>query len=304
MTSENIHIPAVDTLLIEFAEYHNIMFTPLVERESSAIQWAIRTKLEIDKNLRDCIDDLNQFDPLWALLRCMLDRTFEYVQGAIVAYVTGSPSASEVISRTAIESAINSMLIIRDDRNGSRFTEYLAHYFIKEKEEINKWLKAVKNVPDHDKLIHQTKATQKEDTLIALEKIVNNALLEIGLHTTEEITHKRINIKDKFVELGLEIDYYTVYAALCSQTHSDAEDLMNYFVFTALGDQELINKVAIETVNFSRLMMYYAVKYYIMASGCYAIRFDLKNALEIATEGRNNISNIMEKIANNITSLS
>jgi hypothetical protein len=36
----------------------------------------------------------------------------------------------------------------------------------------------------------------------------------------------------------------------------------------------------------------------------YAIRFDLKNALEIITEGRDNISNIMQKIANNITSLS
>ncbi|MBJ7297315.1 MAG: hypothetical protein JHC73_13580 [Dolichospermum sp.] len=304
MTSENIHIPDVDTLLIEFAEYHNIIFTPLVERESSAIQWTIRTKLEIDKNLRDCIDDLNQFDLLWPLLRSMLDRTFEYVQGAIVAYVTGSPAASEVISRTAIESAINSMLIIRDDRNGSRFTEYLAHYFIKEKEEINKWLKAVKNIPDDDKLIHQTEAIQKEDTLIVLEKIINKALLEMGLPTTEKITNKRINIKDKFDKLGLEIDYYTVYAALCSQTHSDAEDLLNYFVFTAFGDQELINKVAIETVNFSRLMMYFAVKYYIMASGYYAIRFDLKNALEIITEGRDNISNIMQKIANNITSLS
>ncbi|MFN6200432.1 MAG: hypothetical protein ACLBM7_13075 [Dolichospermum sp.] len=69
MTSENIHIPDVDTLLIEFAEYHNIIFTPLVERESSAIQWSIRTKLEIDKNLRDCADHLNQFDLYMAIIK-------------------------------------------------------------------------------------------------------------------------------------------------------------------------------------------------------------------------------------------
>ncbi|BAY74427.1 hypothetical protein NIES25_08400 [Nostoc linckia NIES-25] len=302
MSAEHTYIIDADRLEVEFAERHSIILTPLVQRESDAIYWTGRTKLEIDTGLPDHVDELNQVDPIWSLLLCMLERTFAYVQGAIVAYVTGSTAASEVISRTAIESAINLMFILVDNRDGNRLTEYLAHYFNKEKEEIKAWLKLTDNMTDSAKQIHLNKAVQKRDTLIALEKYINNTLLEISLPTTDKVVKERIAIRKKFQLLGLEIDYQTVYAALCSQTHSDAEDLLNYFVFASLGDQKLLDKIALETINFSRLMMYFAVNYYIMAAGSYAIRFGLVNVLERLNEGRDTISQIMEKIANNLHS--
>ncbi|MDZ8187199.1 MAG: DUF5677 domain-containing protein [Nostoc sp. ChiSLP02] len=291
-----------DKLQAEFTERHNILVTPLVQRESDAIYWTTRTKLEIDTALSNHADELNQVDPIWSLLLCMLERTFEYVQGAIVAYVTGSTAASEVISRTAIESAINLMFILIDNRNGSRFTEYLAQYFNKEKKEINMWLKLTYNMTDDAKQIHLSKAIDKRNSLTALEQYINKALLEISLPTTDKVANKTVTIKEKFQFLGLELDYQTVYAALCSQTHSDAEDLLNYFVFVSIGDQNLLDKVGLETINFSRLMVYFGVKYYIMAAGSYAIRFGLTDALEILNEGSNIISQIMEKIANNLHS--
>lgn len=194
------------------------------------------------------------------------------------------------------------MFILVDDRDGSRLTEYLAHYFSKEKEEIKMWLKLTDNMTDGTKKTHFSKATQKQDTLTALEKYINNALLEISLPTTDKVAKERISIRKKFTFLGLEVDYQTVYAALCSQTHSDAEDLLNYFVFVSLGDQNLLEKIGLETINFSRLMMYFGVKYYMMAAGSYAIRFGLVDELEGLNEGRDIISQTMEKIANNLHS--
>lgn len=87
----------------EFIQRHNIIDSRLVRRELLAICWTIRTKLEIDSDLSRYADKLKHIDPLWGFLQSMLDRTFEYVEGAIVAYVTGSTASCEVISRTVIE---------------------------------------------------------------------------------------------------------------------------------------------------------------------------------------------------------
>ncbi|MEH2283473.1 MAG: hypothetical protein V7K90_19430 [Nostoc sp.] len=83
MTAENIYISDANTLQAEFAERHSIILTPLVQRESDAIYWTTRTKLEIDTGLPKYVDELNQVDPIWSLLLSMLERTFEYVEGAI-----------------------------------------------------------------------------------------------------------------------------------------------------------------------------------------------------------------------------
>jgi hypothetical protein len=95
----------------------------------------------------------------------------------------------------------------------------------------------------------------------------------------------------------LEIDYRTIYAALCSQTHNDAEELLEYFFATASGIKELIDKTALEAVNFSRLMLYFTVRYYIMVAGSYSIRFGLTKSSEATNLGISAISQILEKIA-------
>jgi uncharacterized protein DUF5677 len=135
-----------DTLFDEFVHRHNIRTTQLVRRELSAIYWTIRAKHEVDADLRNHTGELDHVDPLWGLLLSMLDRTFEYTEGAIVAYATGSTASSEVISRTAIESAINLQFILVDERKGIRLPHYLAYYFDHEQKEIDQWLKATSSL--------------------------------------------------------------------------------------------------------------------------------------------------------------
>jgi hypothetical protein len=65
-----------------FASRHEILTTPLLEHESVAIFWTNFVKLEIDAELKDNINKLERLDPPWAILLSMLDRTFEYVEGA------------------------------------------------------------------------------------------------------------------------------------------------------------------------------------------------------------------------------
>ncbi|HRQ41135.1 MAG TPA: DUF5677 domain-containing protein [Chloroflexota bacterium] len=286
-----------DILCGEFAHRHNLLDTQLVRHDLLAIYWTTRTKLEIDASLETHTKELDHLDPLWALLRSMLDRIFEHVEGAIVAYVTGSPASSEVISRTAIESSINLLYILDDERKGDRLSQYLAHYYSNEQRELDQWLKAASKLAGEAQKVHQLAATEKRTRIHKLQGITDLSLSQVGLPTTRASATSWPKISERFRLLGLEIDYRTVYAALCSQTHNDAEDLLNYFFAVASGNQELIEKAALETINFSRLMLYYAVKYYIAAAGGYAIRFELTEALEVMNLGRNAILQTLEKIA-------
>ena len=286
-----------DTLCREFAHRHNLLDTQLVKRDLLAIYWTTRTKLEIDANLGAHTEEFDHLDPLWALLRSMLNRIFGHVEGAIVAYVTGSTASSEVISRTAIESAINLLYILVDERKGNRIAQYLAHYFNNEQREIDQWLKAASKLAGEAQKVHQLAATEKRTRIHKLQGTTDFSLSQVGLPTTEASATNWPKISERFRLLGLEIDYRTVYAGLCSQTHNDAEDLLNYFFAVASGNQELIDKAALETVNFSRFMLYFAVKYYITAAGGYAMRFELTKALEVINLGRNAISQTLEELA-------
>ena len=96
--------------------------------------------------------------------------------------------------------------------------------------------------------------------------------------------------------LGFEIDYRTLYAALCSQTHNDAEDLLNYFFFVASGNRELLEQGAIETVNFSRFLMYRGIDYYLEAARRYAICFKLDDAIPILNQSKDDISKLLLKV--------
>lgn len=247
--------------------------------------------------LKEHVEILNQTDPLWALLLSILDRTFEYTEGSITALVTGSTASSEVITRTVVESAINLLFILGDDKNGYRLPQYLAYYFDKEQEEIDKWIKLAENMNDEERDVHRSSALRKRDAINKLNEYTNTALSQLGLPTTEKLKTQWPNVAERFRLLNLDVGYRTLYAALCSQTHCDAEDLLNYFVLVSLGNHDLLEKVSLETVHFSRFMIYLGVKYYLMAATGYAIRFKLPNAMENTKSGRDIIAKQLENIS-------
>ncbi|MBE0672535.1 MAG: hypothetical protein IH588_18310 [Anaerolineales bacterium] len=297
MTNQESNFDNPDTLLDDFIHRHNITATPFVKRELNAIYWTIRSKLEIDNDLNNHAEKLDHLDPLWGLLRSMLDRIFEYVEGAIVAYVTGSTASSEIISRTVVESAVNLLFILVDDRKGNRLTQYFAHYFENEQKEIDNWAKATSQLTGKAQKVHQAATTEKRKQINELQKATDYSLLQIGLPATKDLAVKFPPISKRFELLKLDVAYRTVYAALCSQTHNDAEDLLNYFFATLSDDQQLIEKTAIDTVNFSRLMLYYAVEYFVMVASGFAIRFELTNTFESLRLGQDVISQTLEEIA-------
>jgi hypothetical protein len=186
MTSENRHIYDPDELIDSFAQRHGILKTQMVQRESLGIYWTCRTKLEVDTELSTRGDELTQTEPTWTLLNSMLDRTFEYSEGAIAAFVTGSTAASEIISRTVVESAVNLVYILVDNEDGIRLARYFSHYFDSELREIERWLKLAENMTGEAKEVHRSSALNKRAAINRLKDDESHKLV------SPKVSQKRI----------------------------------------------------------------------------------------------------------------
>jgi hypothetical protein len=93
------------------------------------------------------------------------------------------------------------------------------------------------------------------------------------------------NIADRFAAIGEEITYCTTYARLCSQTHADAEDTINYIVFKSNGDETLLLRMSEETVAFSEFLIAYGIYFYLLAlkNWCEAFCLPVPRILESST---------------------
>lgn len=274
-------------LLDDFIKNHYILLTGLVQREIPAIYWTLRARREINNSLSSRVKDLI-IEPTWGLLLSMLDRVFEHVEGSIIAFVTGSPASAEVIARTVVESALNVMYILDDRIN--RLNQYFSYYINQERKELKKWSDLAIKMEKKEAHIHNLHIEQKRQVLDTIETFVNKSNEQIGFKNASGVWPK--TIAERFKLLGFETSYRTVYAAMSSQTHNDAEDLLNYFIFVSSGNKELLERGGIETVNFSRLLMYIGVHYYIEATHRYAKSFGLDEAIPIMIKGKDAIEEI------------
>ncbi|MBD2099593.1 hypothetical protein H6F94_01595 [Leptolyngbya sp. FACHB-261] len=297
MKSKGSNIDEPEVIRDQFLERHSLVMTSFVQQEFLAIYWTALTKFEVDQELRIHANKfVTENEPTWGLLLSMLDRTFEHAEASIVSYLTGSPASSEVISRTTVESSLNIMYILKGDRI-SRLYQYFLHYFEGEEKEVVRWLALTSSIDESGAKVHRSSAEKKRKALKFLQEFVDRARSELGLKVVEN--RKWPNISERFKILGLELDHRTLYAAMCSQTHNDAEDLLNYFVFVSLGNEDLRNKIALETINFSRLLIYSGIRYYIKASISYAECFGLTKAAKRLEYGHRAISKTLEVIALN-----
>lgn len=282
-----------DSICEDFAKRHDLLVTGLVQREYPAIYWTIRAKLEVDSVLSSHTDALIDNEPTFGLLLSMLGRVFEHVEGSIVAFITGSPASAEVIARTVVESALNVMYILDNDRNNSH-VQYFSSYINQERKELKHWSELTQKMNETDSGFHKLCINLKEQHINNIETCVKNHKIQIGSNNNICTWPK---IYERFQKLGCETDYRVLYAAMCSQTHNDAEDTLNYFFHVTSGNRESLEQCAIQTVNFSRFLMYQGIRYYLKAAHCYALCFKLDDAIPALNESRDAISEMLLKIS-------
>jgi hypothetical protein len=290
-------LPKRKDLVQQFLKRHSLSETvgPIAILIEPAIYWVDATLLLLQLGYGSA-SSIHIDDPASGLLFNMLNRNFETVEGAIVSFLSGCGPTSELSSRAAIEFAVSITFILRGDRR-LRLLAYLDHYISGVHLQIKHWRHAVAKLSIAAQQDHSRAIIQKEQANEALSGIVEQIRMSFGVGAQHEVWP---NVAGRFEAVGASSRYRTVYARLSSQTHSDAEETLRYFVGVISGSQELMRQIGTETVEFTRMMLFFAVSDFVKASMTFASTYNWFNRVVRLSEALLELDKCLEEVTANI----
>lgn len=249
-------------LLEAFAKRYRIKTTQLGRHESLAAYWLEYSESLLIDAVRMKLDQLNQF-PLWGITWRMIERSSRYGGSSLVLLALGHPGSGEVLARTVLESTINSLYIMHGN-TPERLVAYLTDYIATERRQNKRWAAAITGLVDPVQIrAHRAGLARKEEGLRGQENAIASAAADLGI--VHDPAAKWKTLRDRFIAVNHELSYDTVYAALCSQAHADAEDLLNELIVLSTNRPELETALKEETENFSRMLIYIALYFHLEA---------------------------------------
>lgn len=274
----------------EFCHRHSLALDSLVQPDLQVIELLMQTAEGFSDGLAIAIRDelIAMEEPTWGIVRAMILRCFEHAEAGFVCLAAESVSTSEVVSRVILESALN-VLYILDQERVCRLYDYLAGYVAQERTELDKWQKLADAMPAEELVIHEREIVRKKNAVDQLEGIVHTFASAASLNGCPRPWPRII---ERFRVLGKDVDYRLLYAAMCSQAHNDAEDLFNTFVqgnIAYFHTPEVARVFATrqkgENLFFARLLLYRAIEYACQCVRRYGESYALPAITAVGTRG-------------------
>lgn len=225
-----------------------------------------------------CIEHENELsgNVSWPCMNDMYRRNYEYCCGVASTFLLGQFPSSEALCRTAIEGAVNLHYVSLGDSMEKQIAYFKDHLKIERKQNKN-WKESVQRSkhPQELKSHHLQRIAGKYAALDHYEYVLRESLALAGVNfDTVELPWP--STFDRFKEIDDEVGYRTVYAALCSQAHNDAEDVLNKIMLRAIGNVESMAEAQwVEQYNFSLYFLLMAIYYHIMATAMYIAKFQI-----------------------------
>jgi hypothetical protein len=268
----------MDRLVTKFIEKRSI--SPDMELNEplyNAIYYLEKANEFVEKSCEEHIDRLSEIVP-WPSMHDMYKRNYEYCCGVLGSFLIGQFPSSEALCRTAIEGAVNLHYVSLGDSMGKQIAYFKTHINNERKQNIN-WKASVdkSDYPDNAKNHHLEKIREKDASLDQYENMLRESLSLAGVDY-DAVELKWPSIFDRFKEIGNEVGYRTVYAALCSQAHNDAEDVLNKIMSRVIANVEGLEEAQwVEQYNFSLYLLLTAIDYHIFASAMYLGKFNINS---------------------------
>lgn len=233
----------------------------------------------------------------WPSMHDMYKRNYEYCCGVFGVFLIGQFPSCEALCRTAIEGSVNLRYVSLGD-SMSKQIAYFKHHLATERKQNKSWKQSVENssYPENAKADHLQRISDKDKVLDRYEYGLKTslALCNVGF---DSVDSKWPTIFDRFKEIDEEVGYRTVYAALCSQAHNDAEDILNKIMARITANVNGMEEAQwIEQYNFSLYLALTALDYHAMASAMYIAKFgiDAKEIIKLKHGINNSIAKVVE----------
>ena len=214
----------------------------------------------------ECLDQLDPTNLVAGILVKLVDRTYRTAAASLVLVRLSHVREAEVLARTVFESAITIAYIVHETP-AERISAFFQRYIEQERTELRKWRSELEGKPQRLRLAHLPRIKQKDLVLNRLDQTI--AELRKFLHLSNSKSKHWPNIMERVAELGEEhrLEYRTVYSAMCSQAHHDAEDIISYFVVNSIdSNEDMALRLENETNLFSVLMVLFALRSFVKAT--------------------------------------
>lgn len=230
----------------------------------------------------------------WGLLHRMYEKAAAHTAACIVLLSNRHFASAEALCRTAIEASVNLCYCSPND-SVDRILTYFKSHIAEERRQNRLWSESIKAraVPRAESDEYSRGIRQKEEALRNYERIITQTFAQIG-HSYALVSDKWPSTYDRFRALNKEIEYRTIYTALCSQTHNDAEDLINEFVHGTSQVPGAHEAQERENQNFARVMVLAALRFLVESAAIYLAKYPidsntamlplLKQAISISEE--------------------
>lgn len=265
-----------------FARDHAFDTRALAVEERDAIRCVVDCHKAVNDGYACLPQAVFEQDAGVGLLWQLYERCTEQVQGALVAMATACPASSEVLARVSLEATVTIRYIL-GDRN-PRLASYLVDHVVQAERQERQWRKAAEQLQGEEKAVYLAACDYRMQGVTAMKSFV-------GMLSAELVQSGGVpswpNIGSRFEAIGGGLAYRTFYARLCTATHFDAEETLRY-VIGKTTSPEMYEKMAVETVMFSRFMLAEAVRAYAEAGKEYATSYSMGAAIETCSlaEGR------------------
>lgn len=236
----------------------------------------------------------NSPNPIDGLLITLATRMYNVVSGALSLLALGRLQEAEILSRTVMESALSLQYLAEED-SGTRLVQYFEHYLGQEREQNRKWQKELAGLSDEWKSNHEARIKDKNEALDNTALFIEHFAEAIGVKYPSEKGYP--NFIGICTALNKAIDYRTIYMAMCSQAHHDAEDIINdLIVGTSPNERNLSAQLDRETKNFSIFLTLYGVRYCLECLGKVGARYQFSSVVQQASRSHTVISGLMAEV--------
>ncbi|ATW02367.1 DUF5677 domain-containing protein [Sphingorhabdus sp. YGSMI21] len=238
----------------------------------------------------ECLDELDS-DPTQGLLIKLVSRSYEAAAGSLALAAIGHLREAETLSRSVYESSVTTTYIVQENP-AKRFAQFFQYYVRQEREQNRKWSNDVEAEPPTVRKDHEKRISQKNEAMDAYEKFIDLFVEHCGIDL--ETAKNWPGLIDRLTALGRRIDYRTVYAAMCSQSHHDAEDVLNhFFANSVVGADDIAERMEREANIFSIFMVLFGLQSFVeaMLAVCRHLKFPT-----VVAEGTNSLKRITDEL--------
>lgn len=273
-----------------FAKHNFLDFSVMPEKVKSSVAYATAPFLLWS----ECLPKSGVADaanPIDGILITMATRIYGTVSGMLSLLAMGKPEEAEVLSRTVMESSF-SLLYAIEKNTEERLLQFLEIHLKTERNQNANWEKSLKDLPDELVTEHKERILHKNNMLDVMENFLRDFFSkQVGLQFPSKKGYPP-NVAAIFEALNRSVEYRTVYMAMCSQAHHDAEDIFNELMAGTLLSQENYENVERERHNFGIYLVCMSLYYFVECMEKIGQRYKFNSVVEQSQKSAEAISEL------------